>query len=240
MIKWILVPLFALSTVQGATVLITGANRGLGLEFARKYKEKGYTVIGTAREPGDAEELNALNVQVEQLDVTDDQSVQALAKKLNGQPIDILINNAGVFLDRGDNLKTLDFDKMLKTFDVNSVGPMRLTQALLPNIKKGKEKKIINITSQLGSIENNSGGMYSYRASKAALNQLTKTTASEVRGDQIIVLALHPGWVRTDMGGPGGNYSPEQSVIRMIKVIDEAGIGKSGDFLDLSGNTLPW
>lgn len=236
----LLLPLLVFSGIEASTVLITGANRGIGLEFARQYDEKGWTVIGTARRPQEASKLRSYGVRVEQLDVTDPQSVAALAKKLEGVPIDLLINNAGILRGRKETLNTLDFKEMDASFAVNATGPMRVLQALLPNLRQGKQKKVVNITSQLGSIENNTGGMYSYRASKAALNQLNKTMSVDLARDGFVCIVMHPGWVRTDMGGPMGAYSPEQSVRSMIGVIERLDQASNGSFLDLNGNKIPW
>lgn len=223
------------------TVLITGANRGLGLEFAKQYQAKGYKVIATARKPLRATELNTLGVQVETLDVTNDSSVSQLKARLKNKPIDILINNAGIMGDpRTATILETNPKTMLKTLDVNCVGPYRVTIALLPNLKAGKEKKIINISSQLGSITNNSGGYPSYRASKAALNQITKSFSIALKDQKMLFLAMHPGWVRTDMGGSNATFSTKQSISAMIKVIDKVTLKDSGHYLDLNGNTLPW
>jgi len=162
-LSFLLIPMMIFSNAEGVTVLITGANRGLGLEFAKQFKEKGYNVIGTARKPLEAKELNELGVQVEQLDVADPISLQEFSKRMSGIPVDILINNAGVFLDRRATLETVKPEDMAKTFAVNSAGPLFVTQALLPNMRSGKLKQVVNISSQLGSIENNSGGMYDER-----------------------------------------------------------------------------
>lgn len=226
--------------LNAKTIVITGANRGIGLEFAKQFAQKGYQVIGTARNPERATELKSLGVKVEKLDVTNQQSIDQFAQRLNGIPIDILINNAGVLLGRNDKLKDLDFKEVETTFLVNSVGPLRVTQALLPNLMKGKEKKIVNISSQLGSIKNNSGGMYAYRASKAALNQINRTLAIELGPEGFICLAIHPGWVQTDMGGMRATYTPERSVNGMIKVITQTDRSSNGKFYDHNANALPW
>lgn len=230
------IPMF----LSANTVLITGANRGLGLEFARQYKAKGYDVIGTARKTTEAHQLRALGVRVEELNLSDPASVTALTKGLDQVPIDLLINNAGILLGQDSNLQTLNFDELASSFALNATGPIRLTQALLPNLQKGKEKKIVNITSLLGSIQNNSGGMYSYRASKAALNQLTKTMSIELEKEGFICVVLHPGWVRTDMGGEGAPYVPEESVRSMISVIDKLKPSSNGQFFDLNGQQIAW
>ena len=239
-VLFVCIGFFSMLTVNASTVLITGANRGIGIEFAKQYAKKGYHVIGTARNPDTAIELKSLNVQFEPLDVTDQQSVSKLAKKLEGIPIDILINNAGIFRGRGDDLASLNFDEVEESFSVNSTGPLRIIQALLPNLRKGKEKKIVNISSQLGSIKNNSGRMYAYRASKAALNQISKTASIELGPEGFTCIVIHPGWVQTDMGGISATYTAENSVKKMINVIDQIKQSANGKFYDLNGNQLPW
>lgn len=222
------------------TLLITGANRGLGLEFAKQFQQKGYQVIATARNPSEASELNALGIQVEPLDTSDPESLKKLAHKLKETPIDILINNAGVYLDHNADFLNLTPEQLNGTFAVNSTSPIMVTQALFPHLKKGNLKQIINISSQMGSIENNSGGSYAYRSSKAALNQLTKTLAIELDPLGFTVIALHPGWVQTDMGGKGATYTPQVAIEHMIEVIGNLSQKNSGQFLDLNGQNLPW
>jgi NAD(P)-dependent dehydrogenase (short-subunit alcohol dehydrogenase family) len=222
------------------TVLITGANRGLGLEFAKQYSQDGWEVIGTARKPDAATELNALEVRVMQLDVADPGSIERLAKKLQEQPIDLLINNAGIF-PRVDTLAEVDFDDVTRTLEVNTVGPMRVTRALLDNLRAGKAKQIVSITSGLGSIENNSFGQYyGYRESKAALNMFTRTLALELKGEGFTCIVMSPGWVRTDMGGPQANLSPEESITGMRKVIEKLTLADTGTYWNYDGTTLPW
>jgi NAD(P)-dependent dehydrogenase (short-subunit alcohol dehydrogenase family) len=162
---------------ESMTVLITGANRGIGLELARQLKDSGYRVIGTARKPEKATALNALGVRVVQLDVTDKASVAAMAESLGETPIDLLINNAGIGGHMGESFAETDFDQIGWTFDVNSIGPMRVTQALLPNVMASSAKTVVHISSIMGSIANNSGGYYGYRASKTALNMLDSSLA---------------------------------------------------------------
>ena len=222
------------------TVLITGANRGIGLEYARQFSARGYTVIGTARDLADAKELSAVARRVEQLDVTDAASVAALARRLDGVAIDILVNNAGVFDRRDSTVDKVDFAVMENTFAVNTLGPLRVVQALLPNLRQGKRKTIVNMSSQLGSIGNSSGGWYAYRASKAALNQVNKSLAVELGPNGFICVVLHPGWVRTDMGGSGATYSPEESVSGLIAVIEKLQPADNGRFYDFKGNAIPW
>ncbi len=222
------------------TVLITGANRGLGLEFARQYKEAGWQVIGTARKPDSATSLKELGVTVMQLDVTDGDSVAQLAKDLDGRPIDMLINNAGI-LPAQDTLTETEVDTVAWILDVNTLGPLRVTQALLPNLAAGDSKTIINITSGLGSIERNqSGRFYGYRESKAALNMFSRTLAAELGGDGFIVVAMDPGWVQTDMGGPNATLTPEQSISGMRSVIETLTVEDTGTYRRHDGATVPW
>lgn len=222
------------------TVLITGANRGIGLEMARQFSERGYVVIGTARKPDEATDLKALKVQVEQLDVIDSASVSALARRLDGVPIDLLVNNAGVGGQTAGSFAAVDFDKVAHTFDVNSLGPMRVTQALLPNLEAGEGRTIVQITSVMGSIEQNGGGFFGYRASKAALNMLNKSLAVELGKQGFVCVALHPGWVKTRMGGAGAPVEPEDSVAGILEVIDGLTPDDNGRFLDYQGKTIPW
>ena len=222
------------------TVLITGANRGLGLEFARRFDALGYNVIGTARKPARAIELSDLGVRVEQLDVTDEASVAALAESLDGVTIDILINNAGYFDRTNGTLAEMDFADMEKTFAVNAIGPLRVTRALLPNLQAGAGKTVVNISSQMGSVGTNGGGYYSYRASKAALNQLTVTLSLELAEQGFTCVVLHPGWVRTRMGGENATFSPEESVEGMMTVIGTLTPADTGHFLGLHGKEIPW
>jgi NAD(P)-dependent dehydrogenase (short-subunit alcohol dehydrogenase family) len=221
------------------TVLVTGANRGLGLEFARQYIDAGWTVIGTARRPGQADDLAALEAEVLQLDVTDRNSIAALAAALDGRAIDMLINNAGIF-PRVSEIEAVDPDDYSLMLMVNTVGPMLVTQALLPNLRQGTQKRIVNISSRLASIEMNSGGYYGYRESKSALNMFTKTLATELGPEGFICLAIHPGWVRTDMGGPEADLSPEESVSEMRAVIGSLTADDNGKYRGYNGDPVAW
>ena len=225
---------------NGKAVLITGANRGIGLELARQFRERGYAVIATAREPDEAVVLKSLAVRVEQLDVADMASVRALAEKLQGVPIDILVNNAGISGHDAERFEAIDFDAVATTFDVNSLGPMRVTQALLPNLEAGSGRTIVQIGSVVGSIELSRGGLYGYRASKAALNMFNKTLSSELARRGYICVVMHPGWVKTRMGGAGAKVEVEESVAGMLSVIEQLRLGDTGRFLDYTGKELPW
>ncbi len=222
------------------TVLITGANRGLGLEFARQYKQAGWRVIGTARNPGEAQELEALGATVMQLDVASQQSVDDLAAALDGEPIDLLINNAGIF-PRVGKITEIDFDDYSRTLAVNTVGPVRVTRALLPNLRRGQLKMIAGLSSNLGSIaENERGNFYGYRESKAALNMFTKTLAAELGPEGFICVVLTPGWVQTDMGGPNAPLTPADSISGMKAVLDELTPADNGTFWSYDGRQMPW
>jgi NAD(P)-dependent dehydrogenase (short-subunit alcohol dehydrogenase family) len=222
------------------TVLVTGANRGIGLEYARQLAAQGHTVIGTARDPAAATELRAITDRIEALDVADAASVAALARRLDGVAIDILVNNAGVISRDDNDLASVDFEEMQRAFEVNAFGPLRVTQALMPNLKLGQRKLIVNMSSQLGSIERSNGQMYAYRASKTALNQFSKILAVELGPQGFVVVALHPGWVRTDMGGANATLAPEDSVAGLLALIGKLGPQDNGRFYDYQGKPIPW
>ncbi len=227
------------------TVLITGANRGIGLEFSRQYRAAGWNVIATAREPAAAKELIALGegVRIEKLDVTLAESIAALAKSLEKQPIDLLINNAGlgVGLDGGPRLPDLKMDEFEKVMRTNAFGPVRVTQALLPNLRAGKGKMIVGISSGLGSIAGNKqGGFYGYRESKAALDMFMRSIAAELKGEGFICIAMVPGWVKTDMGGPDAQLTPEESVKGMRSVLAGLQPKDTGKLWGYDGANVPW
>lgn len=217
------------------TVLITGANRGIGLEFARQYAGDGWNVIGTARQPDAAAGLKATGASVEPLDAADPESIAALASSLAGRPIDVLIANAGVYA------QTTDKDDWLAAFATNSIGPTLLAQALRANVAASGMRKMAAITSRMGSIaDNSSGGAIAYRATKAALNAAWHSLAIDLRGDGIAVALLHPGWVQTDMGGKGASIDTRTSVSGLRRVIDGLALDQSGAFFDYDGQGLPW
>lgn len=221
-------------------VLITGANRGLGLEFATQYAADGWHVIGTARQPGEATELAETGARVVALDVADPASIQQLVKTLDGRPIDLLINNAGIS-SRSGTIAELDADRAAQAITVNLLGPMRVTAALLPNLQAGDRKQVVGISSQLGSIDaNTSGGYYGYRESKAGLNMFVRSLAADLRGEGFTCVALSPGWVRTDMGGEQAPLSPTQSVTGMRSVISDLTTDQSGRFINHDGSPIPW
>ena len=226
---------------EGRTVLITGANRGLGLEFARQYAADGWKVIGTARKPAEAADLKALKVRVLQLDVADADSVTKLAAALEDQPVDLLINNAGIMDRDSSSIENIDFDSVERVLEVNTIGPMRVTQALLGNLRSGSSKQIVHITSGLGSIENNTrGGFLGYRESTAALNMFNRSLAAELGDEGFTCVVMSPGWVQTDMGGAGATLTPGESIAGMKKVIGGLTVEDNGTYQSWDGEILPW
>jgi NAD(P)-dependent dehydrogenase (short-subunit alcohol dehydrogenase family) len=215
------------------TVLITGANRGIGLEFARQYTADGWTVIATARHPEAADELKQLGADILPLDAADPASIDALAASLSSRTLDVMIANAGV-LPRG-----VDAQGWLNGFATNCIGPTLLAKALKGNMAAGG--KVIAITSKMGSIaDNGSGGAIAYRSTKAALNAAWRSLSIDWQGDDIVLAMLHPGWVQTDMGGPGAAFDPKTSVTGMRETIAALARDRSGSFLNYDGQDLPW
>ena len=227
------------------SILITGANRGLGFEFARQYAENGYRVFATARGIEDAVALRALAKQHEaislhELAVGDAASVRTLVDQLAGAPLDILLNNAGTMGPKQQSLGKIDYAGMLDTLNTNTIAPLRLAEALLENVAKGERKLIAAVTSGMGSIADSSGGYYAYRASKAALNMSYHNLALDLRARGIIAVVINPGWVKTDMGGGGAPLAPADSIRAMREVFAKVSLADSGKFLNYSGGTLTW
>lgn len=237
-------------------VLITGANRGLGLEFVRQYSALGWEVIACARRPQAAAELAALaaaaggRVTIEQLDVTDHASIDAVARRLDGRAIDVLLNSAGT-MGRGsrsaadfpaERFGGLDYADIAEIFRVNVIGPLKMTEAFVGHVARSAQKKCVALSSIVGSIAGNrSGGLYGYRASKAALNAVMTSLAIDLgREPGLIVATIHPGWVRTEMGGPRADIDADESVAGVIDVIAGLDAGKAGRFWRYDGAELPW
>jgi len=225
-----------------STVMITGANRGLGLEFARQYTADGWHVIATCRRPDDAAELNDLkNCEVQALDVTDFAAVTALAKQLSGTKIDVLINNAGVYGPKGDSLNSINFDAWPDVMKTNVMAPLHLSESFAPHVAASDFKCIATLSSKMGSMtDNSSGGSYIYRSSKAALNAVMKSLSHDLDELAINVIILHPGWVRTDMGGPNGLIDAPESVSGLRQVIANASPKNSGGFFNYDGTPIDW
>jgi NAD(P)-dependent dehydrogenase (short-subunit alcohol dehydrogenase family) len=222
------------------TFLVTGANRGLGLEFVRQLAARDQRVFATAREPAMATELASIVGEVLPLDLADPGSSDALGRHLGGRPVDVLINNAGI-ASQSRSIQSLDAADLQRSLAINSIGPLLVTKALMPNLRASQAKTVFTITSQLGSIANNDGGStYGYRASKAALNQLMVCLANELSAEGFTCVVAHPGWVRTDMGGPRAPLSPEESVNHLVRLIDRLRPEDSGKFFNYDGSILPW
>ena len=221
------------------TVLITGANRGVGLALARQFLSNGYDVIGTAREPDKADELKAAGAKTMQLDVADPNSIAALKAGLGDTPLDYLVNNAGIASSTA--LGDLDYGEFEHVLRVNTIAPLRIIEALTDNVAAGDKKVIANLTSKMGSIEvTDAPSALIYRTSKAALNMALRTAARSLAGQGISVLTLHPGWGKTDMGGPNALVSPEDSAAGLYKVITGTAPATELRFFDYEGNILPW
>jgi NAD(P)-dependent dehydrogenase (short-subunit alcohol dehydrogenase family) len=225
-------------------IVITGANRGIGLELVKQCLGRGDSVIATARNPHDARELQSLasssrELRVLACDVGDDASVRAFAAKVTGA-VDALINNAGV-MGAMTSLADLDTADALKTYSINALGPLRVTGALLPHLRQGKVKKVLHVTSGMGSIgDNDSGGAYGYRMSKAALNMGSKSMATDLRSEGFSVAVINPGWVKTDMGGSGAPIDVATSAAGILAQLDSLSPKNSGEFLDYAGKQWPW
>ena len=220
-----------------STVLITGAGRGIGREFARQYEAGGWRVIATCRDPSKYD----LEGEVYRLDVTDPDSVAALHRELNGEAIDLLINNAGIYGPRGLAFGSLDYGAWEEVLRTNVLGPMRVAEALAAQVAASEKKRMVFISSKVGSIaDNSSGGSYIYRSSKTALNMAVKSLSLDLSGKGVICILLHPGWVQTDMGGASAPIDAATSVAGMRAVIDRAGAADSGRFFNYDGNELPW
>ncbi|MBL4572795.1 MAG: SDR family oxidoreductase [Gammaproteobacteria bacterium] len=233
-----------------ATVLITGTNRGIGLEFTKQFLARGDRVIATCRNIDAADGLTQLSrsddelgakLEVRQLDVASLESMQEFVRQLTDTPIDIFINNAGVYGPRSSKFGEVEAQDWASVLQINSIAPMILSQLLMPNLRQGKDKKMVYLTSKMGSIDDNSGGgSYIYRSSKAALNSVVKSLAIDLAEEGFSAAVLHPGWVLTDMGGPNALIDTETSVAGMLKVIDELDLQSSGSFFNYDGSIIAW
>ncbi len=229
------------------SVLITGASRGLGLEFARQYGAEGWRVFACCRDPGGAPKLAAIAAQsdgrvtVHGLDVRMRQGIAALAAGLEDEPVDLLLNNAGVYGPRLQDFGEVDDRAWAEVLDVNVMGPLRMAEAFAKHIASSQRKLIVTLSSRMGSMsDNSSGGAYVYRSSKAAVNAVVKSLAVDLGRRGIVCVAFHPGWVRTDMGGAGAALSPELSVANMRRVIEGVRPADNGRFLSHDGGEIPW
>lgn len=226
---------------MAATVLITGANRGIGFELARQYANDGWRVLACCREPERAGALLQLDVEIHPLDVADPVSITALKTALGGMPIDLLLNNAGVSGGDHQGFGDIDYAEWEQVLTTNTFGPYRMIEAFIENITNSAGKTIANISSRMGSITHyDSGGEYIYRSSKTALNMVSYNLSIDLKEHGITVLAVHPGWVSTDMGGSGAPVTPSDSAEGIRCTIAQCGPEDSGAFLNYDGRPLPW
>jgi len=228
------------------TILITGTNRGIGLELTHQYAEAGWHVHACCRHPEHADALKALARQYDYitthaLDVTNNAQIKALARSLQQQPIDILFNNAGVYGQDDAYFGNTDTEQWQECFLINSIAPMKVMEAFASNVARSQTKVIATMSSKMGSMaDNGSGGSYVYRSSKAAVNAVMKSAAIDLAPKGIMVAILHPGWVLTDMGGPNAEITVKESATNLRKILEGVTPKNSGSFFDIDGSVIPW
>jgi len=230
-----------------SSVLITGANRGLGLEFAVEYAAEGWEVFAACRNPAEAEQLHQLlrgtgsKTSIVAMDVTDRESIRKASIQLKDAAIDVLINNAGIGRPRGQITGNVDYAAWAHVLDVNSLGPLRVLEAFTEQLARSERKLVVTISSGMASIaDNTSGGSIPYRSSKAAVNMVMRSAAIDLAPRGITCVLLSPGWVKTDMGGPTARLTPHQSVSAMRRLIERLSLADSGKFLHYDGREYPW
>ena len=229
------------------TALITGANRGLGLEFARQYLADGWNVYAACRDPDSASKLRQLadasghKLQILALDVTELASIKAAAAELDGKALDLLLNNAGVMGTKGQTIGNIDYAAWAKVLDANTMGPMRVSEAFVDHVARSERKLIVTLTSGMGSLaDNTSGGSIAYRSSKAAVNMVMRSLAIDLAPRGITCVVVNPGWVRTDMGGAHATLTPAESVSMLRRLIETLGPAESGKFFNYDGREYAW
>ena len=226
------------------TIVVTGANRGIGLEFARRFLERGSRVIAGCRKPEDAHELRALgtaeSLDIFPLELDSESSVSNFAQQISDTPIDVLINNAGVMGGSRQDIDDIDYAEWLQTLRINSLAPLQVALALRAKLERSDRPRIVTISSKMGALASQGTGALAYRSSKAAVNKIMQVLAQELAAQSIIVCPVHPGWVRTDMGGSGADISVEESVAGLIQLIDGLQMADSGTFFNWDGTELAW
>ncbi len=228
------------------TILITGANRGIGLELTEQFAEDGWQVLACCRNPADAGQLQALSernpsIELHALDVTNYQQMATLADQLSNRPIDILLSNAGIYGSKGVGFGEVDAQEWRQVLEVNTIAPLMLVQTFVEQVAASQQKLVAVISSKVGSIaDNSSGGSYIYRSSKTAVNQVVKSLSIDLADRDISVITLHPGWVKTDLGGPNAEISTDESVSGLKSILQSAGLAQSGQFIEFNGNSIPW
>ncbi|OAN13615.1 short-chain dehydrogenase [Photobacterium jeanii] len=231
---------------MSARILITGANRGIGLALVEQYLDANFEVHACFRNEKQAAELIALaaakpNLQLHQLDVTDHDAIEALSETLSDKPLDILLNNAGYYGPKGYGFGNTDAQEWRKVFEINTIAPLKMAEAFYPQLKQAQRGIIASVSSKVGSMtENTSGGGYIYRSSKAALNSVVKSLSNDLLPEGIISVALHPGWVQTEMGGPNALIDTQTSATGLKHVIDTLTPEHSGGFYNYDGSVIPW
>lgn len=228
------------------TILVTGSNRGIGLELVRQYANAGWRVFACCRNPDKAKDLNNLAntnkaISVHALDVSDTQQIKSLAKQLKNETIDILLNNAGIYGPDDTRFGKTDEAAWLECFHINTIAPMKMMEAFVDHVARSQRKLIAAMSSKMGSMaDNGSGGSYIYRSSKAALNAIMVSAAIDLKPKQIKVAILHPGWVLTDMGGPNAEITTEECVNNLRRNLDNVNLANSGTFFEIDGSVIPW
>ncbi|MGC1346286.1 MAG: SDR family oxidoreductase [Methyloceanibacter sp.] len=229
------------------STLITGANRGLGFEFARQYLAHGWQVYAACRDPASASELSRLaddsddKLRILAIDVTDRTGIREATTELDRQPIDLLLNNAGIIGPRGQTIGNIDYEAWAEVLAVNTMGPMRVSEAFVEHVASSDRKLIVTLTSGMGSIaDNTSGGSIVDRSSKAAVNMVMRSLAIDLAPRGITCVVVNPGWVRTDMGGPNASLEPSESISALRRLIATFGPEQSGKFFNHTGREYPW
>jgi len=229
------------------SVLITSASRGIGLEFVRQYAADGWHVVAACRDPAAANKLQSIakasegRIDVLAMDVTDGKAVRSAATRLADTAVDALINSAGIMGKPKQSVRDMDYASWSEVLDVNTMGPLRVTEAFVEHVGRSERKTIVTITSGMGSLaDNSSGGWIAYRSSKAGVNMVMRTVALDLKSRGIICVLLNPGWVKTDMGGPNANITAEKSVSNMRRVIEKLKPVDTGKFFHHDGSEFPW
>jgi NAD(P)-dependent dehydrogenase (short-subunit alcohol dehydrogenase family) len=228
------------------TLFITGANRGIGLALTQQYLEADWQVVATCRNPDNADELNQLaadfdSLSIKPLEVTQASAIDSLVTSLDGRPVDILINNAGVYGQSNSYFGNTNTEQWLDALNTNTIAPIKIMEALVDNIAASEKRIIASMSSKMGSMDDNgSGGSYVYRSTKAALNAVMVSAAHDLKPRGITTVILHPGWVRTDMGGPNGEISTAESAAHLRNILAKVSLENAGDFYDIDGSIIPW
>ena len=228
------------------SILVTGSNRGIGLELVKQYADAGWRVYACCRKPELASELNQLSdnnaqISVHALDVSDTSQINVLEKELKGKAIDILLNNAGIYGPNDARFGNTNEQQWLECIRINTIAPMKVMEAFVENVAASQRKLIATMSSKMGSMaDNGSGGSYIYRSSKAAVNAVMKSASIDLKPRGIKVAILHPGWVKTDMGGPDAEITSEECVNNLRKNLGNVSLDNSGTFFEIDGSVIPW